>query len=121
MSGKVVRLKYTGTAPGANSDTYTIFTTVDGSIPRGWANMADVHSFHWDIKHSQAGTLKGYHSQDGGTTWIQFYDTGSLAAPTYTDNGVVLVEGFRDFKFEWVNGGAAQATWVVNIDVSVFP
>lgn len=118
---KVVRLKYAGSAPGADSNTYTIFTTVDGSIPRGWAVNADVHSFHWDIKHSQSGTLKGYRSEDGGSNWVQFFDSGALAAPTYTSNGVELVEGFRDFKFEWVNGGSAQATWSVSIDVSVFP
>lgn len=121
MSHKVVRLKYTGTAPGTDSNTYVIFSTVAAGYPRGWGDMSDVHSFHWDIKHDQAGTLKGYHSLDGGTTWVQFYDTGSLAAPTYTDNAVVLVEGFRDFKFEWVNGGTAQGTWVVNLDVSIFP
>lgn len=118
---KVVRLKYSGTAPGANSNTYTLFTTVDGSIPRGWANNADVHSFHYDIKHDNNGTVKAYHSLDGGTNWVQFYDSGTLTAPTYTSNSVVLVEGFRDFKFEWVNAGSAQGTWVVNLDVSVFP
>lgn len=131
MSKLAVRLKYTGTAPGANTDVYTIFSTVataaagSGSVaanlPRDWAVWSNVHSYHWDIKHSQAGTVRGYHSLDGGTTWVQFYDTGSMAAPTYTSNDVVPVEGFRDFKFEWVNGGSAQATWVVNQDVSIFP
>ena len=121
MSKKIVRLKYGGTAPGADSNTYTIFTTVDGSIPRGWADQADLHVFRYDIKHSQSGTVKGYHSLDGGTNWVQFYDSGALAAPTTTDKDAVSIEGYRDFKFEWVNGGSAQATWVVNLSATVFP
>ena len=121
MSKKVVRLKYSGTAPGADSNTYTIFTTVDGSIPRGWGDQADIHSFRYDVKHSQNGTMKGYHSLDGGTTWTQVYDSGTLTAPATTSKDSVSVEGYRDFKFEWVNAGSAQATWVVNLDVSVFP
>lgn len=131
MSKLVVRLKYTGTAPGANTDVYTIFSTVataaagTGSVaanlPRDFAVWCNFHSYHYDIKHSQAGTMRGYHSLDGGTTWVQFYDTGSLAAPTLTSKDVVLVEGFRDIKFEWVNGGSAQVTWVVNQDLTIFP
>lgn len=123
MSKKVIRLKYTGSTPGADSNTYTIFSTVAAGYPRGWADMADVHTFHWDIDHDQSGTVKGYHSLDGGTTWVQFYDSGSMAAPgaAATSGAVVLVEGFRDFKFEWLNGGSAQGTWVVNMDVSTQP
>lgn len=131
MSKKVVRIKYTGVAPIGDSAVYTIFSTVAtaaagagsvaSNLPRDWGPNSDIASFHWDIKHSQAGTLKGWHSLDGGTNWTQFYDTGSLAAPTYTDNGVVLVEGFRDFKFEWTNGGVAQATWAVNLSCSTNP
>jgi hypothetical protein len=124
----ITRLKYTGATPGTDSNTYVLFSTaspsagVAGACPMGnWGPAMCVHSFHWDIKHSQAGTVRGYHSSDRGATWTQFYDTGSLAAPTYTDKDVVLVEGFADFKFEWVNGGTAQATWVVNMDVSLFP
>ena len=131
MSKKVVRLKYTGTAPGADSAVYTIFSTVataaagTGSVaanlPRDFVAWNNFHTFHWDIKHSQAGTMKGYWSNDGGTNWIQFYDTGSLAAPTLTDKDDVPIAGLRDVKFEWTNGGSAQATWAVNMSMSVYP
>jgi len=83
-----------------------------------------LHSFHCNIKHDQDGTIKGYRSTNGGTTWVQFYDSGLITAPaatTATDK-VVLVEGYRDFKFEWVNGGVTQgAGWSVSMDVSIFP
>lgn len=128
---KVIRLKYTGAAPGADSAVYTLFSTVStaaagtGSVAAGWprgvADQMDIATFHYDIKHSQTGTVKGWKSLDGGTNWAQFYDSGSLTAPTYTSNAVVLVEGFRDFKFEWTNAGSAQATWIVDMDISIFP
>lgn len=111
-------IPYAGSTPGADANTYTLFDTT--RLPqRNWGPMNGVHTFHWDIKHSQAGTVRGYRSQDGGTTWVQFYDTGSMAAPAYTSNDSVTVEGFRDFKFEWVNGGAAQAAWSVSMDCTV--
>jgi hypothetical protein len=115
----VTNLKYTGTTPGADASTYVLFSTA--LIPVGnWGPMGGVHAYHYDIKHSQAGTVNGYWSNDRGVTWVQFY-TMALAIPTLTSSDVVLVEGFRDFKFEWVNGGVAQATWSVNQDASIFP
>lgn len=131
MSTKVVRLKYTGTAPGANSNVYTIFSTVAtaaagtgsvaGNYPAGLFDLANIHTFHLSLKHSQSLTIKMYRSNDGGTNWIQVYDSGSVAAPTYTTEVFQNVEGFRDFKCEVTNGGSAQATWDVHMDVSVYP
>jgi hypothetical protein len=124
----ITELKYTGSTPGTDSNTYVLFATaspsagVAGSVPvRNWGPEMGIHTFRYDIKHSQNGTVRGYRSQDGGATWIQTYDSGTLTAPTYTSTGLIPVEGFRDFKVEWVNAGTAQATWSVAMDVSVFP
>lgn len=122
MSKKIVRLPYTGSAPGADSNTYTLFdTTTTGGPPRGWGGMADLHTFHLSVKHSQSCTFKGYRSLNGGTTWIQFYDSGVVTAPTYTTEIFQNIEGFRDFKFEVLNAGSAQATWNVHMSASVYP
>ncbi len=124
----LTRLKYTGTALPTGATTTVLFSTaspsagVAGTCPMGnWGPSMCVHSFHWDIKHDQTGTVKGYYSNDRGASWTQFYDTGVLPIPTYTDSGVALVEGFADFKFEWLNGGSNQTAFVVNMDVSLFP
>lgn len=114
----IVTLEYTGTTPGADSNTYVLFSTVAAGAPGNWAPMCSLHSFHYNIKHSQAGTVKGYKSSNRGTSWTQFFDSGSIAAPTYVTNNVVSIEGFQDFKFEWVNGGSAQATWAVDMNLS---
>jgi hypothetical protein len=124
----VVNIKYTGTAPGADANTYVLFSTAPPSAGVAghvavvnWGPMSGIHTFHLSVKHSQSCTFKGYRSLDGGTTWIQFYDSGVVTAPTYTTEIYQSVEGFRDFKFEVLNAGVAQATWNVHMDCSVFP
>jgi hypothetical protein len=125
----VCNLKYTGSTPGADANTYVLFATaspsasVAGSVAVGnWGPMGDVHAFRYVIKNPAAGTVNGYFSLDRGATWVQFYTMPAaipVAGTASTD--VVSVEGFRDFKFEWVNGGVAQTGWSVSMDVSVFP
>lgn len=116
-----VILKFTGSAPGADSNAYVLFSTVAAGAPKNWAASWGLNAYHYDIKHSQTLTVRGYHSQDRGVTWVQFYTTAALTAPTYTTNDVVLIEGFQDFKFDVLNNGVAQATFVVNQDLCVFP
>lgn len=112
----VTALKYTGGTPGADANTYTLFTTA--ALPSNWGSYSCVHTYHYDIKNSQAGTVNGYKSADG-VTWHQFYTMAiGIPASAATNNDVVLVEGYRHFKFEFVNGGSAQTTWSVDQDVS---
>lgn len=118
---QTVVLKYTGAAPGADANAYTLFSTVDAGCPKQWAPQWGLNAYHYDIKHSQSLTVRGYHSKDRGVTWVQFYSSGVLTAPTLTSTAVVLIEGFEDFKFEVLNAGAAQATFVVNQDVCSYP
>jgi hypothetical protein len=114
----VTSLKYTGSTPGADASTYVLFSTA--LIPvANWGPMGGVHTYRYEIKNIAAGTVNGYYSNDRGLNWVQFY-TMAVAIPAAAEasNDVVLVEGFADFKFEWVNGGVAQTGWSVNQDVS---
>lgn len=128
MSNKIVGLKYTGTALPTGASTFVLFSTaapsagVAGSCPMAnWAPMNGLHVYRYDVKHSHDGTVKGYKSDDRGTNWVQFYDSGTLAAPTYTNNDVVSVEGLANFKFEWLNGGTNQTTFELTQSVSDVP
>ncbi len=116
-----VILKYTGATPGADANAYTLFSTVAAGCPKHWAAHWGLNAYHFDIKHSQSLTVRGYHSKDRGVNWVQFFSTGVLTAPVLTTNDVVLVEGFEDFMFDVLNAGAAQTTFVVNQDLCVFP
>lgn len=120
MSKKIVKIKYTGSALPGNAEVVSLFDTTV-SCPRGWATNANLHTYHVNIKHDQTGTVKGYKSEDGGTNWYQFYDSGVLAIPTYTSDIVQSIEGMRDFKFTWTNGANPQTAFAVSQDCSVYP
>lgn len=118
--------------PG-NAETMVLFSTADpligtfpavkGACPMGnWGPMMGIHSFHWDIGNDQAGTIRGYKSSDRGVTWTQFHTEAVAASAAGTTNsGVVLVEGFADFKFDWLNGATPQTAFPVDLDCSTFP
>lgn len=113
----VPRVKYTGSTPGADANTYTLFTTVTGTAPNSeigqdFFAIAGIRKFHLLLKFSQAGTLKWYESTDRGVNWRQIGQE-AVAAPAATADieRDYIVEALRDFKIEWVNGGVAQSPW----------
>ena len=118
-AGEVVGIDYVGTALPTLSTTETLFDTSDLEN-RDFLNMANLRWFRYSVSNSHSGTVKGYESDDGGTNWEQFYDSGLLAAPaaTATNDDDVLVEGKRDLKFEWVNGGSTQTTFRVHLSLA---
>lgn len=123
---------YNGFTPGADSNVYPLYSTcgITGTtpgtagaapslflpVPKGFFQHAGIHKMIFDIKCTQAGTIKWYKSSDRGTTWRQ-EGSQAIAAPAATDSVVqeFLVEAYLDFKVEWTNGGVAQATWAVDI------
>jgi hypothetical protein len=114
MSGYQI-IPYAGTAPGADSSTYTLFNSVPfRSAARSTLRFADYARYLVSLKNTSVGTLNASASADGGVTWQPFY---SVAVPVSTAQRMnqiaVSLEGHVDVKVEWVNGGTAQTTWYV--------
>lgn len=111
------RVRYTGPAPGADSNSYVLFSTVAAGWSQG-ASQAGGRRVLVDLRNSQDGTLKLYKSEDRGVTWVQVEGSLLRAITTATHLRDWLVEPYPDWKLEWANGGAAQATWSLSIAIS---
>ena len=110
-------------APGADSNTYVLFSTTT-AFPGGAMHQgAGVKKLFVTIKNSQAGTLNTFRGSArtslNATTWTQM-TTEAIAAGTSTTSTSreYLLEQFSDFKLEWVNGGVAQGTWTLDMALS---
>ena len=110
------RVTYTGATPGADTNTYPIFTTVTNAWPAGFAAMEGISKLVTDLKHSHLGTYKWYKSSDRGTNWLQIGEE-DIGAPAATDTVFreFVIEPYADFKLDWINGNSAQTTWVYDI------
>lgn len=108
------KVKYTGVALPGIAETVTLFDT--SLMPMAnWLQLCGLRRFVADIAHNQAGTINFYKSADRGATWLL---VGTQAAPVPaagTSLFDILVEPYGDWKIEWVNGGAAQTTWAVDM------
>lgn len=98
---------YSGETPGADSATYELFNSA----------LADTNKYggltrkYWlaTLKTSAVGTIKGYASSDGGSTWHQFYQRQIAPTESPLMRAVsVRIDMHKDVKFDWVNGGSAQ-------------
>lgn len=132
MTEPYAGLKYMGATPGADANTYVLVATTlpaaptdamnmnrDGACPENFAALTGRRKLCLTLDHVQAGTLNFYASQNRGTTWRQI-DTVAAPAPAASGSTVVefLIEGLRDWKLEWVNGGVAQNPWEPNLSLS---
>lgn len=115
--GEIVQFKYNGTAPGADTNTYVIFSSVVALNGARMAQSAGMKRLVVDMKHAGTGTLNLYRSQNRGTTWSQVDTTGVLPIPAATESTIYdhYIEPYPDFKLEWVNGGSAQSTWIIDL------
>lgn len=133
MSMDSVSITYTGATPGNDSNTYVLFATAPPSA--GSTNFAfpgakycamnKLKRYVLQLVNSQAGTLNVYVSKtragdaaNNPTTttpaWVQVSTAAIVASTTAAPNVLdILIEHYDDFKVEWVNGGAPQATWLV--------
>ncbi len=120
------RLKYSGITPGANGNTTILFATTlttadtqNAQLPECFFALAGIRKFTLLLKCDNAGTIKAWESTDRGANWRQI-DSLAVAAPASTASVALefLVEGLKDFKLEWTNGGAAQTVWDVNMTFS---
>lgn len=110
-------IPYTGSAPGADSNTYVLFSTVSAFPGKRMAQSGGGKRFVASVRHAAAGTLNLYKSTDRGTNWV-LISTLACASTTVDDTLDALIEHLDDFKMEWVNGGSPQATFVVSMAIS---
>jgi hypothetical protein len=121
-------IKYAGATPGNDSNDYILLVTalpagttdtMNAQWPENFCALANIKKLSVVIKCDNAGTLKFYESVNRGTTFRQI-DQISVAAPGSTASFVAefLVEGLRDFKLVWTNGGSAQTFFDVLMSLS---
>lgn len=121
--GPIATIKYTGSTPGADSNTYNLLNSITSKWPGNWAAMFGVKKVILVLKHTQAGTVKWYTSEDdvytASPTWNQIGES-SITAPASTDGSIVEipVETDRHTKIDWVNGGVAQASFYPHMSLS---
>lgn len=120
-------IKYVGTTPGADTNTYVLLATIlpaaptnvmNAQWPQNFFGLNGINKVSVTLKCNQAGTINAYESTDRGVNWRQI-DTNAVAAPA--SSAVVLleylVEGLLDFKLEWANGSSAQSPFDVLISL----
>jgi hypothetical protein len=115
----MTRITYTGTTPGADANTYVLFDTTVAFTSKNMLPMYGIKRYVVHLTHDQDGVFRWYVSDDRGVNWHAVDDGGvtvTVAAAGTTEGNWqdVLIEGFQDFKMEWVNGGAAQTPFVVD-------
>lgn len=124
MGQETAKIRYTGTAPGADGNTYVIFDTTVLFVAPRYAAMNRLKRLQVGLSNSQAGTYNWYKSQSRVTStntavvWTQIGTRAVAAGATAENDDDFLIEEYDDFKLEFVNGGVAQATWVVDLALS---
>lgn len=112
------RITYNGSTPGADSNTYNLFSTVTAFPGASMLAMTGSRRFALDLKYSTGCTLKTYKSDNRGTDWRQIKE--HLLLPpisTGTYRREFAVEAYRDWKIDLVNGGAAQSPFVLDMSL----
>jgi len=117
------KIKYTGTTPGNDSNTYNLLNSITVGWPGNFPAIFGVYKVVIDIKHDALGTLKWYKSMDDlstqSPTFVQMGQL-SVAAPASTagTQAEVFIEAEKHVKIDWVNGGTIQGTWSVDVSLS---
>ncbi len=105
MSLPLPRITYTGAPlPGA-AQVVTLFDTTVAAEMASFASLVGAHRIYGTISHDQSGTVSIQKSVDRGLNWRNVDSTASAAPSTVFD---YVIEGFRDFRVRWTNGGTPQ-------------
>lgn len=124
MSMETTTITYQGLTPGADANTYVIFSTAVAFPAPNFAAMNRMKRLQVGLSNSQAGTYNWYKSNTRLTSpsatpvWTQISTRAVAAGATAENDDDFLIEEYADFKLEFVNGGVAQATWVVSLALS---
>lgn len=124
MSADTTNITYQGLTPGADANTYVMFSTAVAFPAPYFVGMNRMKRFQLGLSNSQSGTLNWYKSNTRLTApsttpvWTQIGTLAVVAGATAENTVDLLIEEYADWKVEWVNGGVAQATWVVSMALS---
>ena len=134
----VVRFRYTGSAPGADSNYYTLFDSTTAFPMANFFQMTGskrlVLSAKWDTGetislHWYAPAANPTTSANGrptsysggasapGSTWTQIGTEATISAPASTSVEIrdFLVEPYSDFLLIAENDGNAKSTWIIDL------
>jgi hypothetical protein len=135
----LTRLRYTGSAPGANAFYSTLFDSTQAFPGANYFQMACIKRLLLNAKWEtgEVITLKWYiptanptssgsrrpTSFTGGSasapdsTWTQIGEEASITAPSATSSEFrdFLVEPFSDFLLVVLNDGNAKSTWIIDM------
>jgi hypothetical protein len=115
MEDDYITLAYAGGVPGADSNTYVLFdSSTSSQFSERSKRFAEYKRYILSLKNTAAGTLRAWSSNDGGSTWRQFFDAAVAAASTTRNNSFAIpTEPHANVKIDWVNGGVAQSIFYV--------
>lgn len=124
MSAETAQIRYTGATPGADANAYVIFDTTVLFLGARYCAESKMKRLQVGLSNSQAGTLNWYKTQSRVTStntpivWTQIGAVAVAAGATAENTYDFLIEEYADWKLEFVNGGVAQATWLVDMALS---
>ena len=97
------------------AEVVILFNSVVAFGPKSMQNADGINWFVYSIAPSTNATgnsVTGQYSNDGGTTWNEFYASASNKpvgdSTTFTDE--VFIGNYQDVRFKFNNGALAQAT-----------
>lgn len=112
-----------GTGLPAAGEVVTLFNSVTTFGAKSMQNMDSIYWFTYSIAPSTNATgnsVTGQYSNDGGTTWNEFYasTTNEPVGDSTTFSDEVFIGNYQDVRFRFNNGAAAQATlFAVNMSL----
>lgn len=109
---------YSGSAPGADTNVYPLFSSVTAFLGMRAAQMAGMKRLIIDLKHSNDGTFRLSKSSNRGVTWTIVNEQAATGGGTDSNTYDANIEPYDDFKVDWVNGGSAQNPWYPSIAFS---
>lgn len=113
----VTHFKYMGGTPGASA-TVTLLNTYTAGMPKSAFQYLGLKRLVIDLAHDAAGEVvlsKGNPAGTRGTDWIEVTRIPVAVPADGTDQILLLVQPYPDFKVEWSNGATPQGTFVPDI------
>jgi hypothetical protein len=107
--------------PGA-AEVVTLFNSVTAFGPKSLQQVADHYWFTYAITpnaNATGNSVTAQYSNDGGTTWIEFYASASNEpigdSTTHTDE--IFIGPYKDVRVRFNNGANAQTSFTVNMSL----